>query len=115
MQYYKLNITLECNIKPADFQILTAQVQIFSQIRKFQVPASTIHAKLCDKESFLHKIALKRGFRFDHDNWYVKNMEIPFFPTEIKARREPARVGLISKHYHHPQIMQFDVIDDPRW
>ena len=32
MQYYKLNRIGECKIKPADFQILPAQVQIFSQI-----------------------------------------------------------------------------------
>ena len=47
-----------------------------------------MHAKLCDKESFCHKIALKKGFRFDHDNWYVNNMERLFFPTEIEARIE---------------------------
>ena len=42
-------------------------------------------------------------------------MERPFFPKEIKDRRELARVGLISKHHYHSQIIQFDVIDDPRW
>ena len=61
------------------------------------------------------KIALKRGFRFDHDNWYVNNIERPFFPTEIKARRELARFGLISKNHYRPQMIQFDVLDDPRW
>ena len=40
-------------------------------------------------------------------------MERPFFPTEFEARRELARVGLISKHNYHPQIIQFDVLDDP--
>ena len=90
-------------------------MQIFSQIRKIQVRAYVKHAKLSDKESLCHKIALKRGFRFDHDNWYVNNLERPFFPTEIEARRELARVGLISKHHYHPQIIQFDVLDDPRW
>ena len=75
---------------------------IFSQIRTLQERAYAIHAKLSDKESFCHKISLKRGFRFDHDNWHVNNMERPFFPTEIEARRELARVGLINKkHYHH--------------
>ena len=42
-------------------------------------------------------------------------MERPFFPTEIEARRELARVGLISKHHYHPQIIQFGVLDDPHW
>ena len=41
-------------------------------------------------------------------------MERPFFPTEIEVRREIARIGLISKHHYHPQIIQFDVLDDPR-
>ena len=94
LQYYKLNTIGECKIKPADFQILPAQVQIFSQIRTLRVRAYAIHAKLSDKESFCHKIALKRGFRFGHDNWYVNSIERPFFPTEIEVLREPARVGL---------------------
>ena len=102
MQYYQLNKIDECKFKPADFKILPAQVQIFSQIRTLIVHAYAIHAKLSDKESFCHKIALKRGFRFDHDNWYVNNMERPFFPTKIAARRELARVGFISKHHHRP-------------
>ena len=111
MQYYKLNRIGECKIKPADFKILPAQVQIFSQIRTLQVRAFAIHAKLSDKESF----CLKRGFRFDHDNWYVNSLERPFFPTEIEALRELARVGLISKHHYRPRMIQFDVLDDPRW
>ena len=115
MQYYKINKIGEGKMKPADFQILPAQVQIFLQIRKLQVRAYAIHAKLSDKESFCHKISLKRGFRFDHDNWYVNNMEKPFFPTEIESRRELAPVGLINKEHYHPQIFQFDVLDDPRW
>ena len=114
MQHYKLNKIGECKIEPADFQILPDQAQIFSQIRTLQVRAYAIHAKLSDKERFCHKVALKRGFRFDHDNWYVNNMERPFFPTEIQIRREIARVGLISKHHYHPKIIQFDTLDDPR-
>ena len=115
MQYYKLNKIGECKIKPVDFQILPAQVQIISRIRTLQVRAYAIHAKLSDKESFCHKIPLKRGFRFDHDNGYVNNMEGPFFPTDIEAPRELARYGLISKHHYRPQMIQFDVLDDPRW
>ena len=42
-------------------------------------------------------------------------MERPFFPTKIEARREIACVGFINKHHYNPQIIQFDVIDDPRW
>ena len=42
-------------------------------------------------------------------------MERPFFPTKIEARRELARIGLISEQHYHPQIIQFDVLDDPRW
>ena len=42
-------------------------------------------------------------------------MERPFFPTKIKARRELARFGLISKDHYRPQMIQFDVLDDPRW
>ena len=93
MQYYKLNRIGECKIKPADFRILPAQVQIFSQIRTIQVRAYAIYAKFSDKEVFCHKISLNRGYRFDHDNWYVNNMERPFFPTEIEARRELTRIG----------------------
>ena len=75
MQYYKLNKIGKCKIKPADFQILPAQVQILSQIRTLQVRAYAIHAKLSDKESFCLKIPLKRGFRMDQDNWYVNDMK----------------------------------------
>ena len=92
----------ECKIKPSDFQILPAQVQIFSQIRALQVWIYAIHAKLGDKESFCRKIALKRCFRFDHNNWYVNKKERPFCPTEIEARRELARVGLKFKHHYDP-------------
>ena len=73
----------------------------------------TPHKLLSDKESFCHKISLKSRFRFYHDNFYVNNMERPFFPTETEARRELARVGLISKHHCRPQMIQFDVLDDP--
>ena len=114
MKHYKLNRIGECKIKPADFQILPAQVHIFSQIRTLQVRAYAIHAKLSDKESFCHKISLKLVYRFDHDNWYVNNMERLFFPAEIEARRELARIGLISKHHYYPQMIQFDVLDNPR-
>ena len=69
MQYYKLNRIGECKIKPADFQILPAQVLIFSQIRTIQVRAYAIYAKLSDKEVFCHKISLKRGYWLDRDNW----------------------------------------------
>ena len=115
MQYYELNKVGECKIKPADFKILPAQVQIFLQIRTLQVRTYAKHAKLNDKESFCHKIAIKRGFRFDHDNWYVNNMERSFFPREIEARRELPRVALIIKHHYCSQMIQFDALDDPRW
>ena len=88
---------------------------IFLQFRTLQVQAYAIHAKIRDKEGFCPKIALKRGFRFDHDNWYVINVERTFYPTEIEARRETAGVGLISKHHYHPQLIQIDVLNDPRW
>ena len=42
-------------------------------------------------------------------------MEQPYFPTEIEARRELARVGLISKKHYRPQMIQFEVLDDPHW
>ena len=86
---------------------------IFLQNRTLQVRTCAIHAKLSDKESFCHKIALKRGSRFDHDNWYVNNLEKPFFPTELEARRELARVGLISKQHYRAQMIRFDVLDNP--
>ena len=44
-----------------------------------------------------HKISLERVFRFAHDNWYVNNMERPFFTTENEAHREFARLGNVSK------------------
>ena len=94
MQNYKFNEIGDCKINPADFQILPAQLQILSQIRTLQVRAYAIHVILSGKESFCYKISIKRGFRFDHDNWYVNNMERPFFPPKIEARRELAQVGL---------------------
>ena len=44
-------------------------------------------------------------------------MERLFFPTEVEARRELALTLLFShnKHHYHPQIIQFDVLDDTRW
>ena len=42
-------------------------------------------------------------------------MERRFFPTEIEAPRDLSRVGLISSHHYRPQMIQFDVLDDPRW
>ena len=115
LQYYKFNKIGECKIRPADFKILPAQIQIFSQIRTLQVRAFAIHAKPSDKESFCHKIALKTGFRFDHDDWYVNHNERPFFPTEIEARRELACIGLIGKNHYRRQMIQFAVLDDPCW
>ena len=35
-------------------------------------------------------------------------------PQKNEARREKARVGLISKTHYQPQMTQFDVLDDPR-
>ena len=69
MQYYQLNKIGEYKIKLADFKILPAQKKVFSQIQKLHLPAYAIHAKLSDKESFCNKIALKRGFGYDYDNW----------------------------------------------
>ena len=110
-----INSIGECKIKPADFQILLAQKHIFAQIRTLQVRAYAVHAKLSDKESFCHKISFKRAFWFGHDNWYVNSMERPFFHKEVEARRELAGIGLISKHHYHPQMIHFDILDDPRW
>ena len=42
-------------------------------------------------------------------------MERSFFPTEIEARRELARVALIGKNHYRPQMIQFEVLDNPRW
>ena len=42
-------------------------------------------------------------------------MEQHFFPTEIEARRELARVALISKNHYCSQMIQFEVLDDTRW
>ena len=100
---------------PQIFKYSPSRYIYFHKIRKLQVRAYAIYAKLSDKESFCHKIALKRGFRIDHDNCYVNNMERTFYSKEIEARRELASVGLISKHHYQPQIIQFDVLDDPRW
>ena len=37
------------------------------------------------------------------------------FVAEIEARGEFASVGVIRKHHYNPQLIQFDVLDDPRW
>ena len=87
----------------------------FQQIRTLQVRAYALHAKLNDKEDFCHKISLKKGCRFDHHNWYVDNMERPLFLTEIEARRELSRIGLVSKHLYHPQSIQYNLHNNPRW
>ena len=102
-------------LKLTKFQTFPAQVLIFSQIRSLQVRAYAIKTKLSDKENFCHKISLKRGFVFDHDNWYIKKMERRFFPTKIEAHTELARVAFISKHHYHLQMKQFNVLNDPRW
>ena len=115
MQYYKLNKIGENKIKPANFKCSPQKYKFFSQIRTLHVRAFAIHAKLSDKECFCPKKVLKRGFRFDHDNWSVNTMERPFFPTEFQARRVLARDGRISEHHYRPQMIQFDVLDDPRW
>ena len=39
-------------------------------------------------------------------------MEQPFFPTE--ACRELERIGSISKSHYRTQMIQFDILDDPR-
>ena len=78
MHYNKLKKIAEYKIKPIDFQILPAQIPIFSQIRTLQ--RYSTYAKLNDKENFRHKISLKRGFRFDHDNCYVNISVRPLFP-----------------------------------
>ena len=53
--------------------------------------------------------------RFDHDNWYVNKMEKPFHRTEIDARRKIARLGLVRKNHYQPQMIKFDVFNDPLW
>ena len=61
MQYYKLNKIGEHKIKPADIQILPAQVSIFSQIRTLQVRAYVKYAKLSDKEAFVTKSYIREA------------------------------------------------------
>ena len=41
-------------------------------------------------------------------------MNKPLIRKEIEARRELARVVLISNHHYHPQMIQFDVRDSRR-
>ena len=45
----------------------------------------------------------------------IIGMERHFFPTEIEARRETARICRINEHHYHTKIKQFDVLNDPRW
>ena len=45
MQYYRLNKIGECEIKPADLQILPAQVAIFSENGTFQLRIFALYAK----------------------------------------------------------------------
>ena len=87
----------------------------FHKLEHYKYAPMLYTLNLATRKVFSHKIALKRGFRFDHDNWYINNIERPFFLRKIEARREPARIGLKSKHHHRPQMIQFDVLDDPRW
>ena len=42
-------------------------------------------------------------------------MEEPLFSTEIEACRELARVGLMNNYHYRPQMIQFDLLVDPRW
>ena len=62
-----------------------------------------------------HKISLKTGYRFDHDNWHVNNTEIIFLPTDIESSREPARIGFVNKYHHAPKVTRFDLLNDPCW
>ena len=35
--------------------------------------------------------------------------------SQQKLKLKVARVGLISEYHYRPQMIQFDVLDDPRW
>ena len=41
-------------------------------------------------------------------------MEGPIFLTEVKARRELARLGLVNKLPYQTDLIQFDLLNDPR-
>ena len=56
MQYYMFNKIVESKIKPANYQILPAQLQLFSQIRSLQVQAYAMHAKLVLKKASVTKL-----------------------------------------------------------
>ena len=90
MQCYKLKKIGECKAKPADFQILPIQVSILSQISTIQIQAFALYAKLSNKESLRHKIDYQRGYRFDHDKWYVNNIQ----KTEVETRRAVRELAL---------------------
>ena len=53
-------------------------------MRRIQVRENAIYAKFSDNEKFCDKISLKKGYRFDHDNWYINNTEIQEFQQELK-------------------------------
>ena len=104
------------NLRPnqQSFKCSPPKYKYSHKLEHFKYLSTPYKLKLATKKAFVTK-SLKRGFRFCHYNWYVNNMEGPFFPTKIEARRELARIGLISEQHYHPQIIQFDVLDDPRW
>ena len=56
------------------------------------------HMQNSATKKFFATISLKRGYKFDQDNLYVKDMERPFVPTKIEAPREVARVVFMIKH-----------------
>ena len=83
----------------------------FHKFEHFKYAPTPYILNLATKKTFVTKLHLKEASGLITINWYVNNMERPFFPTEIEACKELARLGLISKHHYHPQVTQFDVLD----
>ena len=57
----------------------------------------------------------QRGYRFNQDNEKVIDMEILFFQTKNRPRRDLALLVLVIKHHFETQSIQWGILDDPIW
>ena len=98
MQYYKLSKIGECKIEPADFKILSAQVQIISQIGTLRENPTRIHLDIfkilnLDKSAFeisfttliifyIHTLVVNGSYIRDFNNEHIALFHLPIFPPQ---------------------------------
>ena len=109
MQYYKLNKIGERKIKPAYFKILPHKYKSFHKFGNYKYALTPYTLNLSTRKVFVTKCHSKEVLDLITIIGLLKIWK-NFFPTEIEARRELARFGLISKHHSRTQMIQFDAL-----